>query len=346
MNSDYRLEYYSTEAETSLRKFWQRVWTPPPVQKSSTWFRWIVCENPGIPKGYTPLLLAKQGEKVVGQLVLMPTQLFHQGKAYRVCWGRDLYVEKEHRRNKIALRLYDMWVNDFEGALASGQSEEARKLQNKYGWIVISPIHQYEKLFFRPRYLAGSLKNGALIAGKRFLAMMVSEVYRLRPLAIPGIEVKVGRTFDRRVDQLWVACREQYSNICMRDHAWLRWRFENHPYADYLLFEAFDRHGAYGGYCVGRIEDGTAFIVDLLTEKDETGRRMRRALIQAAESCFKDRGVVRVVCRCLSSELEVSLCEAGYLQTQYTSALAIKSRLDDFPRDQWYVTAADSDLDR
>ncbi|MCX5799995.1 MAG: hypothetical protein NTX17_01200 [Candidatus Eisenbacteria bacterium] len=282
----------------------------------------------------------------MGQLVLMPTLLFHRGRTYSACWGRDMYVEKEHRRNKIASRLYDRWVDDFEVALASGQSPEARELQNKYGWTVISLIHQYEKLFFRPRYLADSLKNGIYIAGKRLLAMMFSEAYRLRPSATPDVEVKVGRTFDPRVDQLWSACREQYSNICMRDHATLRWRFERHPYANYFVFEAFDKRGTYGGYCVGRIEDDTAFLIDFLTEREGMGRQMRRALIHAAESHFRSLGVVRVVCRCLSPDFEASLREAGYLPTLYTGAMAIKSRLENFPRDEWYVTAADSDLDR
>jgi len=48
----------------------------------------------------------------------------------------------------------------------------------------------------------------------------------------------------------------------------------------------------------------------------------------------------------LKADFEASLREAGYLPTLYTGTLAIKSRLGNFPKDEWYVTAADSDLDR
>jgi len=341
-----RIACYCDEDRSKLEQFFEDVWTPPPQIKSADWFDWKCKADPNAGASRPTVLLAHIGDRIVGMLVLVPTPIWVDGTPHEVAWGRDLFVDPAYRRYKIGLLLNQQWLNSYEAALGSGQSTIMRSLQQKYGWVEISLVKQQEKLFFDRQLLRESVGDGIGKFCKRLTAMLYASLWAQRSGSGGKYSVVHRHDFDSRVDELWLACRLEYSRICARDLRTLRWRFTEHPYYRYSIFEILGHDGAYRGYLVARREGNVCWIVDLLTRKEDN--LARRALIRDAEKHFRNEGVTRFICRSVSSPLESALQSTGYLATTFEQYACIKSKVE-FPvgnKTEWYITAMDSDLDR
>ena len=342
---NYSVSWHQGEDYSSLLDFYQRVWTPISLKKSSKWLRWVLRDNPHVEKSSSPLILAWNKNQIIGHLIVLPTFLWNKGNSYNVAWGRDLYVDDNWRRSRVGLNLVSAWAERFDIALGSGESAESCKMFQKYGWTFISRIHQYEKLFFDIEYLKKSVHEGFKKAARRFLAMIYSTVTGAIRADIKSIEVTQTADFSERVEELWDKARRQYSNICQRDLRTIRWRFLHHPYFKYLIFEA-NGNEEYRGYLVVRVEsDYSARFIDILTLMED--REARIALISGAETYLKAIGVKRIQLFCLGTELEASLRRMGYLETFFSNYLIASPAINnDAKNNAWYITSADSDLDR
>ena len=342
---NYSVSWHQGEDYSSLLEFYQRVWTPIGLKKSSKWLKWVLRDNPHAEKASSPLILAWNKDQIIGHLIVLPTILWNKGNCYKVAWGRDLYVDDNWRRNRVGLNLVSAWAERFDIALGSGESPESYKMFQKYGWTFISRIHQYEKLFFDIQYLKKSLHEGFKKAARRFLAMIYSTVTNAIRANIKSIKVIQAADFNEKVEELWDRARKQYSNICQRDLRTVRWRFLHHPYFKYLIFEANDGD-KYRGYLVARAEsDYSARFIDILTLRED--REARIALILGAEAYLKAIGVKRIQLFCLGTELETSLRRMGYLETFFSNYLMASPRINNDAKDNdWYITSGDSDLDR
>ncbi len=125
----------------------------------------------------------------------------------------------------------------------------------------------------------------------------------------------------------------------------MNWRFIKHPYFDYVLFEAKSPNG-YHGYIITRIEETTAYIVDILTEHSDS--MVRISLLLSVDNYLKEKGVVRVICRCINTRLESDLKKVGYIRTYFSNYFIYFSKCEknlSFNR-KIFITAADSDLDK
>lgn len=337
---------FCEEDRSKVERFFSEVWMPVPQQKSERWLDWKWQADPNAGPDRPTVLLAHVEGEVVGILVLVPTPLFIDGVAHHVAWGRDLYVDPRFRRYKIGLALNRHWTRIYWAALGSGQSGTMRNLQQKYGWQEIARVRQYEKLFFDPQLLKDSVGEGLQKVAKRGLAMLFAAVHACKGAAEECGSIKHRFDFDERVEPLWLRCRDQYPRICSRDLKTLRWRFSDHPYFRYDIFELVNNDGAYAGYLVTRQDEKTCWFIDLLTDKDDL--TARRALLRHAEGHFRSRGVTRFVCRSVCAPLESALASLGYLPTTFEQYACTKSA-QEFPpgrASDWYITAMDSDLDR
>ncbi|RII27484.1 MAG: hypothetical protein CXR30_15350 [Geobacter sp.] len=346
IESSCRITRFCEEDRAKLEQFFKNVWTPPPQVKSANWLDWQCTANPNAGVSHLTLLLAHVGDRVVGMLVLVPTPIWIDGMQHEVAWGRDLFVDPAYRRYKIGLLLNEHWLKNYVAALGSGQSATMRSLQQKYGWIEISRVKQLEKLFFDSELLKKSVGDGIGKFCKRALAMLYAGFWKGRESIGVGYTVVNRHDFDARVEELWGACRLDYSGICSRDIRTLRWRFIEHPYYRYTVFEILGHDGAYLGYLVARREGNDCWLVDLLTRKED--HRARRALICQAEAYFRNDGVTRFICRSVCLPLETTLQSLGYLATTFEQYACIKPNLGFSVggKSKWYITAMDSDLDR
>lgn len=152
---------------------------------------------------------------------------------------------------------------------------------------------------------------------------------------------------DPRVDDLWRICRTEYSHICTRDSATLRWRFVDHPYYRYTVSEAVDADGKYRGYLISRREGSVCWIVDTMTRRDDYD--VRCALISELERKARSEGAARFICRSVCAPFEKALRNRGFLSTPFERQYFTGRSAADFPfgtAADWYVTSLDSDLDR
>jgi len=341
-----RIARYCDGDRAQLEQFFKDVWTPSPQVKSVDWFDWVCTADPNAGASRPTVLLAYIGERIVGILVLVPTPIWIDGTSHEIAWGRDLFVDPGFRRYKIGLLLNEYWLNSYEAALGSGQSKNMRSLQQKHGWTEISLVTQQEKLFFDRQLIKNSVGDGMGMFCKRLIAMCYAEFWKRRMTSGGEDTVIHKHDFDSRVDELWLSCRLDYSGICARDLRTLQWRFMEHPYYHYSIFEIAGHDGAYRGYLVARRENTICWIVDILTRKKD--HLARRALICQVEKHFCKEGVTRFICRSVCPSLVSTLRSRGYLATTFEQYACIKSKKD-FPigkKADWYITAMDSDLDR
>jgi len=319
---------------------------PSSMKKSDNWFSWLIHENPDGIRNIYPLILAYHGDVVVGMIVLSPTILFSNGEEYNVSWGRDLYVDPKYRRENIALMLVNEWSALYDMALGAGVSENASKMYTKYAWTYCGRVNQYEKILMSVDAIRNSVEHGLRKACLILSAMIYSYVIQCTNMDRCNIDVVEVKMFDDRVNDLWNKAKFQYGNICRRDLPILKWKYIRHPYNNYMIYEAKISE-KYRGYAVVRIVDQyTAKIVDILTEKNDI--ETRTAIIKNIEDQLRIRGVRKIICWCKCSQLERSLIKRGYIKTYLPCDFVFKSKRRNLAeaRNDWYITGADSDLDR
>jgi hypothetical protein len=346
MENPYTIEHYTERDWEALVTFYKKEWIPPSFKKSERWFKWQLYDNPNKLGQNLPLLIARHGDTVVGQIALIPTTMWVNGKPFQAAWGPDLYVATEHRRYKIALSLLEQWVKEFEIALTSGQSDATRAMQNKYHWENVSPIYQFEKLFVDMGTLRNSLKEGPYKTFKRAAAMIYATLFdRFRP-GPRDIIIEQKPDFDEGLEAFWLKVSPQYSGICQRDLKTLRWRFIDHPYYKYSILEAHSRDHTYLGYIVTRLDNQVGFIIDILSDRHKPDAGL--ALIKGGEEHLRKNGAKRIICRCVSPSLQKDLLRLGYMSTPFLQNFYLKSSTDFSVRNafEWHITLLDSDLDR
>ncbi len=352
-DSDFRCIWYRPDCHAQVMAFYKNTWCPPPQERDAGYFTWQFLNNPhdkSQGKKVLPLILSVKGDEVVGQLALIPTSLWMKGQDQEVTWGRDLYVNKDYRRNRLALRMFDLCEEEYPFFFGSGQSAQTLSMQKKYKWLRICDIRQHEKLLASPFDLGFVFGEGPIVAAKRLAATTYGALFRARIQAPRGITVKRVAEFHPDLESFWVEHRDSYGGICTRDHSTLTWRFCKHPYIRYHILEARDPEGRYLGYIAGRLHEGPTGekqmdLVDIFTAAvDSAGRK---ALILTLEGLARREGARRMVVRSACPPLESSLKDLGFLRTEFAQAFYIKSKKKlPVEAEKWYITAMDSDLDR
>jgi hypothetical protein len=104
-------------------------------------------------------------------------------------------------------------------------------------------------------------------------AVAIPLKYRRRSHPMPaGVSFEPISTFDARFDIFWAKVAPTFRNLCVRDAAYLNWRYVQIPDRRYRSFAAFDRGEIRGWIVTREIQDGElrkARIVDVLARADD-----------------------------------------------------------------------------
>lgn len=103
--------------------------------------------------------------------------------------------------------------------------------------------------------------------------------------------VAAGGAAPADADLLWARLAAEQPTGLVRDAAWLRWRYEQHPRVQYRFLSARDGAGALQGLAVvrgGGLHPGTTAIVDWLVPRGEGG--VAQALCAAALAAARSAG--------------------------------------------------------
>ncbi len=217
----------------------------------------------------------------LGAISLFPRRVMIEGRPYTVGMGGDLAVSPDHRRRGLAMGLRKSIMDHMdEGSLAflyGTPNDRSARITVRAGYKIIGKACTMVKVLKSQDYTRRLLKVGFL---SKPAAWPIDTVLRLKsregryPLAGDyGIEIVT--EFDHRIDDLWIAARENYPVIGERTSDILNWRFGQNPYNDFTGFLLVNKqNNSLAGYIVYRNSDLGVHISDFFPRDFEQSAGM------------------------------------------------------------------------
>jgi hypothetical protein len=157
--------------------------------------------------------------------------------------------------------------------------------------------------------------------------------------------------FDSRFDELCAAMRRQFSASCLRDRAFLDWRYRQAPAGRYLILAASDGNGALAAAAVlSRVIVGPGsygkFMECLYRDEDSL-----RAIISGSMTAFRRMGVDTILSVGLSRRARELLGDIGFRSAGPDRPFRFKGHVSpELERvledpNQWYISPGDGDED-
>jgi hypothetical protein len=230
-------------------------------------------------------------------------------------------------------------------------SEAAYRACMRWGYTDLGVVPGYIHLVAARGYSNRKRSPRAVLPLVRpLVSVYVWLTHRISRIVSAGVELVPIEHFDDRVDHLWQTTSADYPILATRDARWLGWRFDDCPQSDrYARYYAV-RRGDLVGYLVfgGTLwNDEPAFeIVDYLAAP-----RDLMALFAAAVGVARDRNVTSLLCSTVNSRAGPALLLAGFRRRKHGPRFIAHAdeenpwRDDLADRRNWFVTAADSDVD-
>ena len=239
------------------------------------YWQWLFKANPA-GSGY--VWLAEDDGILTGQYAIIPTRMQVQGKPIRCAQALGAMTRPSYRKQKIFTKLAQAV---FE-ATGSGEVDLVYGFPNDrsaHGHLKHLDFFVLENLitWVRPLDIAGILNVNigsqviSKVLGKSFQAIF-NTFYSRHIGSDTNVRIESTSEFPNEVDILFRACAPKFQNLVIRDHQYLKWRYEDHPAYAYRIFLGY-RGNALQGYCVcgSTIRKGIkiGLIVDLFTDPDD-----------------------------------------------------------------------------
>lgn len=303
-----------------------------PSWKSRIW-EWQFQSNP-FGSRFDPVVLM-QDDRVAGFNGVMPVEVSCSGVRRKALWSCDFYVDRDCRGQGLGRMIKTALHERSDLIMSFGISRMAAPVLLKMGWRSSPEVHVYRK-YRSPR------------SGRQWLALLVQAVNRLRGMSVPRqrqrltCELSDHLPAPDRVDRLWEQVAGSYCKIVVRNHAYLHWRYEQHPLARYRFLHVFegDRLRAIG---VLRQDNGHVHLVDLLAAADDRDARhaVLAELLHSIRSCRQFS--------CITSDALLSSClqARGFFRNRKQPRFFVHaaSEADQHPELGWFIMGGDSDGD-
>jgi hypothetical protein len=319
---------------------------------------WRRDENPA-GRAVVPVVRDEEG-RLAGFLWIVPLRLQVDGQVLRGATGTNLVVDPAYRGTFAFVRL----LREFRHRLAehamplhfSFVSEARYRSARKREPASVTTVPMLVKTLDWLAAAAALERRIRLPSAAPRLArwLLPSRVTAHPPARESGFRIVEMDPGDVRVDAFWSAARGKYRCLCVRDSAYLAWRFSPRSGRRYRVLGAEGPDGALLGYVVRRtavIRGVTVgLIVDILLRGDTAGASAGPSLVRDTERTFREQGVA------VSSALLPGFSEEHALLRAlgYRAVPALFSprpfRLEVVRRDprcppvqaaEWYVTYAD-----
>lgn len=240
-------------------------------------WEWKFKESPVDSRPF--IVLAKDGDKVVGQYACVVCNMKYRDKIVKLAQPVDNFVHEDYRGGvkgtqfQLYAKAEEGWKENEVGLVYGFPNREA--------YIVGKRILKYIDLIkienlFKRLNLRLALKNRMSVPflvnlGGYISSIIIRSVISISQKPIKGVTYKWISKFDERVDSFWQTVHEQYQIIVQRDSKYLNWRYCNKPDNDYHILQA-ERNGKIIGILVVKFEDhGDArigFIMECLTVRE------------------------------------------------------------------------------
>ena len=339
------------EDDPEMFRLYEQVFGAEATERSRFRWAWQYERNPRLAQSGPVIWMAREGERLLGQMAALRVSLWFGGREVQASWGNDYFVRVDAQGRGLGALLSNAWSDHEDVALALGLTPSSYPLFKKLGFVDVGPVPFYQKVMDAravARRRLGPLL-GTLAAPALFAALRLRFGRPPRPDAEVAVSAVAG--FSDEYDSLWERARASYAMCVRRDAAYLRWKYLEIPHRRYDLLEA-RRKGVLAGYAVSRLDDyrGTklGWIVDVFTDtRDEAARG---ALLHALLASFRAAGVARAQAYSLNASLAATLCAHGFFKGASAVQFCVKSAVDPQgafeDRGGWNLTFGDGDLDR
>jgi hypothetical protein len=346
MGDDIIIERMKISERPQVLDFLARAYPDNPRQSDPEFWNWHFTDLPNVDPDLLPVWLAKNGDRIAGQLGALPVELNIGSRTITAFWLLDMIVDEDFRRRGIAKNLSLAAERDSPYLLGVNTDQQhAPKLLQSLGWVKVGKIPRYHKVLFPGNALKSFSKTAA-----NFLASP------LRPASARDLfdsgTIRVVQNFDPSFDELWQRAQKQSSCSITRNAKTLRWQFSNQP------GKRFDILGCYSkdklcGYVVlffrkpgktGSIEKGA--ISDIFYET-ENAREIVDSLIKGALEIAVERRAGGLVVDAIDPLLEERFRHFGFWKVNSQLQLMAKSpdsREMIYDPKNWFLTRGDSDI--
>lgn len=273
-------------------------------------------------------IVAVQDDRILAAYIGVPTRTWFAGEE-RICVQPvDLMLHPDMRRGLGAHRLHRAVAEAFFERYGTGAGDLMH-----YGWPV-----------------PAARRFGRRMLGYDFVREELCLVRDVPAQADDASEVQELREVGEDLRWLWDRCAGSFGLSTIRDAAWARWRFLEHPSVDYSLL-GVKRDGVLRGLAVVRNSPwhwaGTLALVDWLVPDGEP--QVALQLQAAVDDAARELGRARVATWIPESSVPfVRFQDQGWRVQTTPYQLLVKSfdrRLDaDWVRQHAWLTLADSDL--
>ncbi len=302
------------------------------------------------------LWLYRHRQRIVAQQGALPVLLKVGSMVRPAAWAIHLAVEPVHRLRGIGAVLSAELRRTFDLVLGVEVSSEARQAFLKAGWRDLGTLPFFSrpldlhKLAGRsrlvPRVLAAALLAPWQVVDGAVLAVA-------RRLGVTLVEADSAGVQTGALDDLWRDASPGYGVVVRRSAKEIVWRILDYPRAGRYQLLYVTRAGVLLAYVVVRLQGlgaaRRAFIVDFFCQPRWTWLTLGLAVDWLVR--HTDAAVVH--CLHLGRAGERALAQLGFVRRDshwplmwcgQSLAEGEKQLLDD--RRHWFVTAADSDVDR
>jgi len=229
---------YQPEDEGRVLSLWKTAFHK---EMPDALWRWKYSENPF---GYRILLCVNDDGDPVVMYGGIPYQANWKGKQVEITNLMDIMSHPDYRKTGLFIQTGNAFFDTFCGP---DQSVLLYGFPGKYHFEIGQKYLTYLKLTADVVYL--SVETG-----------------RLAPsITQPPGYLEPVNDIDETFDRLWEICRGGYPLAIIRNAAFLRWRYGNHPLKRYEIWKYRTRQtGATDAYAVLSIAGGKAVLSDML----------------------------------------------------------------------------------
>jgi GNAT superfamily N-acetyltransferase len=347
MPDDLQIKQFELPEIESLLSFLRIAYAGEPRKSDPAYWNWHYLENPYTAKDDIPILVVKDGERVVGQAATILVELKVGAETRRAVWILEFILLPEYRGRKLGKRLVMLAGETYPTMLALGYNELSGKVFRSMDWMPLSAIHRYQRLLY---------PGNAVRAVKPVRELLNFGYSLLRSRAIETrarqFDIREVTEFDDSFDDLWQRAGPQWPCVVIRSSRFLEWQFRRQPGKKFDVLGLYE-NDQLAGYVVLFFRKagpgGTppkAAISDICYGPEKSNEAIDE-LLKAALRLAIDRHAGSLVTDVLDLRLEARLRRWGFWRIKAAPPfIAYSSSQTElmYAPGNWFLTRADSDV--
>jgi FkbH-like protein len=361
--TDCVIQSYTPDFHAAMLDFLRREYQlrdPAQLEARWNWAHVKSAERLSLPPA---VWMATEQNSVVAHHGLIRVRLQAGSQSLPTGWFVDTMVSASHRGRSLGPQLLLRGDADQPLGLSLGQAESMREIMLQFGWHKVAWLQRVQLLLNPLNVLRGKLPFGLRhLAGGALAGLQLASRLRRQPGTWrgtgPAPEIREVSRFGDRHDRLWQATSRQLGCVVVRDADFLNWKWVDQPGQQFTRLELLRGNECLGIAIVSVKEPNQiyayrrAFLTDLVAPLDQP--EVVQFLLDAVIRAAQHQGADSLECLHLHARLTEHLQTAGFRLRDPDRILlvhlpenldsSLRSRL--LSADQWFLTQADSDIDR